>query len=115
MGLRDIAPFIDHDVRERVMQETWGHLAPKKNKTYKGRIVWACGVFDSGDLNPTAIYFNLKELNSSPWSYLAINEFMQNQPKQFRKEGCIYEWTGTFRNYVFEGKVKQIFNANRRT
>jgi hypothetical protein len=44
-------PAIDAQ-KERVMQATWGHLAPKKNQTYHGRIVYAVGCFSGDRVNP---------------------------------------------------------------
>lgn len=41
--------------REAVMRDTWGHLAPEKNKSYPGRLVFSFGVYKSGDLNPTIL------------------------------------------------------------
>jgi hypothetical protein len=98
--------------RQVVLEETWGHLAPKKNKTYKGRVVYATGCYDNGDLNPTPLSCNLKGLDSSPWFYSAIHEWLQDLPEEYRKEGCVYEWRGTFRNYEFNGKVTLILDGN---
>lgn len=99
-----------------VQQETWGHLAPRKNVAYRGRIVFAIGCFESGDLNPTVLTFNLtalngEELSASPWSYDAITEFVSEIHDEREDEGHIYEWIGTFRNYKFKGQRRLIFDA----
>lgn len=98
--------------REIVMGNTWGHLAPKKNKTYRGRVVYAVGCFGSDDLNPTAIVSEWGRLDSSPWFYDALAEFLSDAPPELRKAGCVYEWTGTFRNYAFDGQCRELLNAN---
>ncbi len=127
MGLHHIAPLIEADNRRIVMEDTWGHLAPTKNIKYRGRVVYAIGVFDSGELNPTVIVSDWdKGLQSSPWFYQALHDFLgrvawqddspskQRRPaaQRFNTEGCVYEWTGTFKNYVFEGQVRLLFDAN---
>lgn len=111
--------------REVVMQETWGHLAPKKNKTYEGRIVYAMGCYDSGELNPTVLVADFAGLSDSPWFYNALGDLLDElswKPeraypprKGHGKVGCVYEWTGTFRNYKFEGTVRLLTDTNIRT
>ena len=85
-----------------VMVDTWGHLAPKKNTTYRGHFVFAVGCFGSDHLNPTAIECEFndpeEELESSPWFYEALNDFMQEMDTE---AGGVYRWEGTFRNYTF--------------
>ncbi len=92
-----------------VMKDTWGHLAPKKNKTYKGRIVYAVGCFGSDDLNPTPIVCEFDGLDGSPWFFDAINEFIQSQDNN---PGCVYEFKGGFRNYHFTGTVSKVQDYN---
>jgi hypothetical protein len=105
--------FNKHDemYREAVMQDTWGHLAPKKNKIYKGRVVFAIGCYDSGDLNPTPLTSDFEDLSSSPWFYDALHDFLRNLPEKYRETGCVYEWVGTFKNYQLEGKINTIFSS----
>lgn len=106
--------------KRRVMAETWGHLAPKKNKAYRGRFVYAVGVFGSDDLNPMPIFCEFSDLESSPWFYDALGDFIEilrgseldEEGIKHGKPGCVYEWTGTFRNYSWCGKIRQVFDAN---
>jgi len=95
--------------RERVMFETWGHLAPKKGKTYKGRVVFAVGCFGSDDLNPTAIVCEFEDLDSSPWFFDVLQDFLYENRGE---AGCVYEFNGTFKNYKFKGQIKTLLNAN---
>lgn len=109
--------------REFVMQDTWGHLAPKKNKTYKGRFVYAIGCFGNDSLNPQVIVSDFGDLQSSPWFYEALGDFVDSiswkpeeefpKRKGHGEEGCVYEWVGTFRNYKFSGNVRLILDANK--
>lgn len=114
--------------RQQVLQRTWGHLAPKRGVLYRGRIVYVCGVFNSGYLNPTIIFCDLRsrkygELSSSPWFYEAVHDFVagiswkperEHPPRKGHgEEGCVYEWTGYFKNYEFVGTVRMVFDANK--
>jgi hypothetical protein len=122
MGLKDVAPSIDHMNYVSVCKETWGHLAPRKNTTYSGVIRFAVGVFGSDDLNPTPIECELRsgkhELHSSPWFYDALTELLSdwacagrygNDPLSVPVEaGGVYEWRGTFRNYEFSGELRRM-------
>lgn len=101
--------------KEAVMFDTWGHLAPKKNQAYKGRIVYAVGCFGSDNLNPTAIVFDFGELDSSPWFFEKMAEFLSDQKENLRKEGCVYEFTGSFRNYQFKGRTRLLLDCNAKT
>lgn len=106
-----IDAFIPAEIeyRAQVMANTWGHLAPKKGKTYRGRIVYAVGCFGSDHLNPTAIVSEFEGLDESPWFFDALTEFIGEQGGE---PGCVYECKGTFRNYEFKGSVRCLLNAN---
>jgi len=98
--------------RAQVMGETWGHLAPRKNKAYRGKIVFALGCYDNGELNPTPLACEFAGLDDSPWFYDALIEFLGSFGGQ---AGDVYEWHGTFRNYEFKGALQQLhaFGAGR--
>lgn len=104
--------------RAAVLADTWGHLAPKRNVIYRGHITFALGCFDSGDLNPTVLGFELNDrhgngLDSSPWFYDTLGDFLQSfcrdgsTPGQC-EEGGVYRWSGSFRNYKFSGELKRL-------
>lgn len=113
--IADVFAPVEARYREAVLRNTWGHLAAEKNKTYPGRIVFSFGVYESGDLNPTILVCDFGEcdddLNGGPWFYNAINDFLGRFTPG--KQGCIYEWTGHFRNYRFVGrKPRLVLDAN---
>lgn len=104
--IRDLFAPVEAHYREAVLRETWGHLAPEKGRAYPGRLVFAFGVYESGDLNPTVIACDFGGLDGGPWIYEAIRDFLD----QFTpgEAGCIYEWTGTFKNYQFHGRKPRL-------
>lgn len=87
------------------MQNTWGHLAPQKSKTYTGYFVYAVGCFSEGELNPVVIAFEFGDLESSPWLYEYLQSFVQAQKSQ---PGQVCRFDGKFKNYEFIGSVKTI-------
>lgn len=98
------APVEAH-YRAKAMQATWGHLAPRKNKSYRGYIAFALGCYDCGHLNPTPLACEFKGLDDSPWFYQAVNEFLESLGG---KAGEVYRWEGIFRNYEFTGTLQKV-------
>lgn len=97
------APVEAH-YRAQVQKATWGHLAPKKGKAYRGHIIFALGCFGSDRLNPTVLACEIG-LDSSPWFFEALMDFCRSIDGE---EGGVYRWNGTFRNYEFKGTVARI-------
>lgn len=73
-----------------IMEETWGHLAPKPNTIYPGTLVFAQG--DYGNLVPLKTEF--KNLPGSPWFFNDMQDFIN---KKAKTAGHIYKFTGTYR------------------
>jgi hypothetical protein len=86
-----------------MVEATWGHLAPIKNATYEGKLIWAVGCFAQDELNPTVLVSDFINLDDSPWCYQATLEFVRQYPGN--ESGCVYEFNGIFRNYEFIGSV----------
>lgn len=101
------APYI-----RAVFNETWGHFAPKRNKTYKGRIVYAIGCYDHDVHNPTPLVVDMPGAGDGPYFYEAVNEWLSDLDEKFRQEGCIYEFLGNFKNYKFTGEISLILNTS---
>lgn len=103
--------------REQVMQQTWGHLAPRKSKKYWGTIVFTFGLYNSGNLNPTFLKIDLKGLDDSPWFCNAVIDWVYESMIKNRDlddnshVGGIYEFSGYFMNYKFIGKTNKIWSA----
>jgi hypothetical protein len=92
---------LDARYREAVMRDTWGHLAPTKNKKYPGYILF-CHASD-GYLCP--IDYDFIGLPGSPWLHDAVIDFISdNTPEQC----VIYRFDGSFKNYKFTGTIKKV-------
>lgn len=110
MGLAHAFAPIDAAYRAEVLADTWGHLAPSKNRVYKGYILFAVGCFGNDPLNPTVLEYELNNrtlgsLDSSPWFFSALQDFLSDLETE---TGKVYRFDGTFRNYEFDGKVRQL-------
>ncbi|HDZ13421.1 hypothetical protein LCGC14_0621980 [marine sediment metagenome] len=91
--------------KKQVMRETFGHLAPKEGRTYKGYMIWAYGRW--GDIILLEAAF--ENLNDSPWLFEAMQEHVG---EHLNGEG-IYKWEGHFSkieegSYCFGGKIKRL-------
>lgn len=84
--------------KAEVLAATWGHLAPHKDKQYHGRILYAVGCYDS---TPTPIACEFPGLPDSPWFFNAMTDFLMSRDD----EPGVYEFTGSFYNYEFQGLI----------
>ncbi len=91
--------------RERILQETFGHLAPEENKEYRGFVVFAIGCCGSDHLNPTPLEIEFGDLDSSPWLFDSLIEMLQGLQTT---EGGVYRWEGRFRNYKWSGRMRRL-------
>lgn len=91
--------------RQIVLENTWGHLAPEKNKSYKITILFM--ISEYGNLGATIIDTRLMDgLLDSHWLYDAINDYIS---KWDLKTSGVYRIDGTFRNYRFYGHPKKVY------
>jgi hypothetical protein len=81
------------------------HLAPKKNRTYRGKVIWALGCFGSDNLNPMPLVCEFDGLCSSPWFYDALIDFLHEHSTE---EGTLWRFDGIFRNYKMKGTIRQL-------
>lgn len=90
--------------RSIVQQDTWGHLAPVKNISYKCRILFSVSGYSTGT---TLIDSSFEGLEDSPWLYEAMNEMIQSD--QDREYG-VYLFEGNFKNYKWKGDTKLLYS-----
>ena len=90
---------------------TFGHLAPKPNKTYEGYVIFALTAF--GDT--CIIEFVFDQIEASPWFNLDVLDFLADftdkLPKE--KEFGVYRFDGKYSKYNdskfnFDGKIIEI-------
>jgi|CXWL01.1.fsa_nt_gi hypothetical protein len=100
----------ENPYKNQVIQATWGHLAPTKHVTYRGFFTFGVGCFESGSVRVLAFEFG--DLDSSPWMYQKLHDFIFRHKESFGERGCVYQFVGTIRNYSFCGKITKVFDAN---
>ncbi len=91
--------------KQVVMQDTFGHLAPKEGRSYKGTMIYVRGEY--GDI--VLLSADFKNLKDSPWLFEAMQEYIG---EHCQEEG-LYKWVGQFSKisdscYCFGGKIKRL-------
>jgi hypothetical protein len=99
------APIEAH-YRNEVLIHTFGHLAPKKNKSYKFSILFMVSSYDGGtiDLIDSKFY----GLDDSPWLYDKMHDLIGKFENT--EKGCVYRIAGTMRNFRFYGTPKKVYS-----
>jgi hypothetical protein len=93
--------------KQIVQKETWGHLAPKRNKSYSGYIVFSITAYGNMEL----IDADFAGLPDSPWLFDAMTEFVF-EDWQSLPHGTVFRWCGTFRNYRFNGTRTVVYSPS---
>jgi len=91
---------VEEAYKDAVMENTWGHLAPRRNAQHKGSMLFARSEY--GDLVILNSAFD--GLDDSPWLFQAMMDFVSDNTP----EPGIYKFTGRFRNYKFVGDVAKV-------
>jgi hypothetical protein len=103
MSLADAFAPAEDKYKAEVMAETWGHLAPKMGKVYKGSIIFAYGEY--GDITPIKCEF--ADLDDSPWFFDDMVEFIWQKAKN--KQGKVLKFVGIYKKLknkgIFSGKI----------
>lgn len=100
---------------KEVRQDTWGHLKPKPNKKYKGKMLLAYSEYSWG-LIVVSTEFEGNTANN-PWFYDLLMRYIERLEDEANLErGKIYKWEGTFvlktdNSGVFEGKTS-LYSLN---
>jgi len=106
MAWTEAFELAENDARNRVLSETWGHLAPEEQKVYKGHILFVHAGY-GGDI--VILESKFKNLEDSPWFFNAMLDYVSNYiMKHKRTEGKIFRFDGTIQNYKFKGKIKKV-------
>lgn len=105
MPYDDLRDSINRINKDRVNTATFGHLAPMKNRTYKGVINVAVSAYDS--CNPTILDIDILNLNDSPWLFDSVKELLWNLGDNVLKPSKVYSIKVTFRNYRWWTKINE--------
>ena len=106
MSLAEAYAPVEAAHRARVLDNTFGHLAPSIRKKYRGTLVFTQSAF--GHLVPIRAEF--KDLPDSPWFYNHINDFVAERALE---AGKVYKFEGTYMvfrngNPSFSGSVSEV-------
>lgn len=102
MSMAHAFASIEAAQREQVFASTWGHLAPKQNKKYRGTLVCSRDAFHGGRL--VILKCDFAGLSSSPWSY----DFFHDWANEHAADGTVTVFTGCFCNYKMIGTIQHI-------
>jgi hypothetical protein len=94
--------------KQEVLKDTWGHLAPKRNKTHRGFIVFTITTYGNMEM----IDNGFDGLPDSPWLFDAMQEFAFSDWENL-EHGTVYRFDGTFRNYEFKGTRTILYRAKQ--
>ena len=101
MPWTDAFETVEREYGAAVERDTWGHLAPEQNRSYRGSLLFTHTEWGQWVL----IRGNFDGLDWSPWLFDAAMEFVE---KHATEEGGLYQWRGTFRNYRWYGKPQKL-------
>lgn len=79
-----------------IFNNTWGHLAPKKNVSYSGTVRFTLTDHSQYGCQPIVITYDLPE---SPYMHDKLFRDVCDWNTDDLETGCIYERKITFRNY----------------
>ena len=96
---------VEMEYREQIRRDTWGHLAPREHRVYRGEVVFAVGCFGNDPINPTVLNCRFRGLDESPWFFESLIRFIG---KRKRRPGGVYRWEGEFCNYKFKGSFTRL-------
>lgn len=86
MGLKDITPKIVANSKRYVQHQTWGHLFPKKGKVFIGKLRVA-----ESDYGDYVILKDDSNVDSSPWWYSSLNDFVLDFLRNQDSVGSVFE------------------------
>jgi len=93
---------------QAVLENTWGHFAPTKNKTYKCILLFSVSAFGGPTRNLIDCWFT-DELTSSPWLYDQMNNIINKAELPKASDGKVFILIGTMRNYRWWYKIQQVY------
>lgn len=112
MGLEHLPPQTRHNDRgyAAIFNDTWGHMAPHKNTSYKGVVRFSMTDHSHYGCQPIILEYEFPNLEGP---YIHDELFMDVNNWEYQKlEPGIYERLLTFRNYRwYYGKIVKVFEG----
>lgn len=113
MGLNHLQPEtrFDGGFVTRVFNNTWGHLTPHKNTSYRGIVRFTLTDHSEYGCQPIVLQYEFANLEG-PYIHDELFSNVCDWNTAELETGVIYEMELTFRNYRFYyGKIKPVFKS----
>jgi hypothetical protein len=110
MGLRHLPAETHHDGGwvTQAFNNTWGHLSPQKNCSYKGVVRFCLTDHSQYGCQPIVLQYEFPNLEGPYLHDFLFDKICDLDTRQLPK-GAIYQINLTFRNYRFYyGKIQKI-------
>lgn len=115
MGLGHLPPQTRHSNMGAavIFNNTWGHLAPEKNTSYKGLVRFVMTDHSHYGCQPIIIFYEFPNLEGPYIHDFLFDKICDIETKHF-EQGAVYEMLVTFRNYrLYWGKARKVLDAPR--
>lgn len=97
---------------QAVFDDTWGHFAPVKNTSYKGKVRFILTDHSHYGRQPIVLQYEFPNLEGPYIHDILFNDICEWNEDKKLEIGVIYERVLTFRNYRFYyGKIQPILNS----
>jgi len=110
MGLNHLPPATRHNdnFHAAVFNDTWGHMAPVKNTSYKGTVRFTMTDHSHYGCQPIILQYDFPNL-CGPYIHDKLFEDVCDWETDKLLKGAVYEIHLTFRNYrLFLGKITMV-------
>lgn len=116
MGLGHLPEYnrFNYACAARAFNQTWGHLVPQKNTSYRGIVRFTVTDHSHYGSQPIILQYEFPNLEG-PYIhdelFMSVLDWNRNDENDL-EPGAIYERILTFRNYRwYYGKITKVFNA----
>lgn len=113
MGLGHLPPQTRFNDRgyAAIFDNTWGHMAPEKNTSYKGKVRFTLTDHSHYGRQPIILFYHFPNLEG-PYIHDELFDNVCDWNTDDLEEGVIYERVLTFRNYRFYyGKIYSVLES----
>lgn len=113
MGLGHLPEYnrFNYACAARMFNQTWGHMMPQKNVSYKGIVRFVCTDHSHYGCQPIILQYEFPNLDG-PYIHDELFDNVCDWETDGLTDGVIYERILTFRNYRwYYGKITPIFKA----